>query len=437
MSLFDELTEKLSGPSYVAVIMESELDPVQGAGAPVAPPTYAAPRGETGSRIASTEDARIPVPGQDGWHHAWASKDGEPRLGTRVVLNSLAACAGDAETALWHGKERLGVALPGFVVSGASVTAERIADSVRRLKHETPTTTALSQVARAVGFEVSTWELAHRTADSWLMYAQGESDQIWAEGGEIKDILLSISHGRGDLVYRVATNSGVFGSWLSAGTALRSPIPRSYACEITGFGAKPVNRGATKLDPTGGTTKKGAKILIRGDGIVVVDNSTKEAKGLSDLGFGQVPGHPQIRAMTCEVILRQASISFKALDLFQFPDDPDGQKKLAAKRVFVLLAMAGHVMAGENGFLRSGCDLLTADERWGWRRHGRRTPENLPVPTRDELSAALGKAVAAATEVGLEFDEVRTVGLSDAELDLIVDRVLIEDAKGGLGEAAD
>ena len=191
-------------------------------------------------------------------------------------------------------------------------------------------------------------------------------------------MLLNISHGRGDLVYSYAPNVAVFGAWLSSGSAHRHAIPRAYSCEITGFSATPVQRAATKLDPTGGSVKGARKIGTVQGGIALVDKGGREP---SALGFGQVPAPVADRAVSCELILRQASISFRALDLFRYPEDPDGVKALAAKRVYVLLAMAGHVLGGQEGFLRSGCDLVTVEERWGWRRHGERMPKDIKVPS--------------------------------------------------------
>jgi CRISPR-associated protein Csb1 len=428
MSLFDDVTNQLTDAAVTALIREGEMEPAQGAGAVVSPPTYAQPQGVTtkAPAYALSEHALIPARAVSGWHHEHAMLGDQPRLGNRVVLNAVGACADNAESPLWTHQDQLGLTLPGFVLSGHQITTEQIEASIKRTKKTTPTPTARAQITEAIKIAKSSWVLAHRYADSWLMYAQGESRQIWDEGGDLKDILLSISHDRGDLVYRYATNAAIYGNWLSSGTAKRNAIPRAYSCEITGYGAHSVKRGATKLDPTGGTSNSGLQVTQDGDGIAV----RQKGKKPSEAGFGQVPNQPEGRGFTCELILRQASVSLRALERFRYPDDTDGQQALAARRVYVLLAMAGHLLAGQDGFLRSGCDLVTVEERWGWRRHGRRTPVEIEVPSLDEVSEALHVAVTAAAGQGLRFAEPITVAPSEAQLDLIVDRVLVESAKG-------
>lgn len=420
MTLFDTITEHLQDPNVVAVIMEGELEPTGGPNQAFAPPTYARPKGDDSSNpaFAVTADARVPERADSGWFHAFQRTDDGPRTASRVVINSVQACAHSAGTNTYLQRSRLGVELPAFVIRG---TNEGAADKVIKA-HAASSPIIAEQIRQALDVEVSHWELAHRTADSWLQYADDGGGQIWAQqSSAIKDILLNISHESGQLVYENAPNCAVYGSWLSSGTARRHAIPRAYSCEITGYGAEEVRRGATKLDEVGGA--------LKASGLEVSDGGTLQRAKRGEpsaLGFGQVPTHVADRAFTCELILRQATISLKALDRFSFPRP---EQTLAAKRVFVLLAMAGHLLAAEDGFLRSSCDLVTLEERWGWRRHGQRAPEALDVPSVDDVAAALRQAITAAEEAGLTFAKPFEVRLSDVEADLIASSVANQSAR--------
>ncbi|MBW3085831.1 hypothetical protein KEM60_02042 [Austwickia sp. TVS 96-490-7B] len=425
MPLYDEITAALQDEQTVACVMESELEPTSGAGTPICPPTYAPDKslGEKSPRFAVTAAGFIPAPDDTGWHHLLI-RDGRetPRRACRVVVNSVGACAGINETGTYMQQHRLGLTLPAFVVTGTATGTVESAVAATKEKKKL-TAQRVADVEASLAHQVNSWTLAHRTADSWLQYADGGNGrQIWADDdSDIKQVLLNISHERGDLVYGYAPNVAVYGAWLSSGTARRHAIPRAYTCEITGYGAVSLQRGATKLDPTGGTISDARSISTSDDGIGLTDKGGKKP---AELGFGQVPASVTDRAFVCELILRKASISLRALDLFRYPDDVDGTKAFAAKRVYVLLAMAGHLLGGEDGFLRSGCDLVTVDERWGWRRHGSRTVVDMTVPSLTELAEALQQAVAAAEQVGLAFQEPVTVGFSAAQVGLIIDRVL-------------
>lgn len=438
MSLYAGITERIENPHISALVSEEVLEPTTGPNGIISPPTYSG--GERNVPNFAISTGPIPAPTDSGWYHDLQRKDGAVRTEQRVIVNSLAACADNAETPLYRFQERIGVTLPGFVIDANGVSDDEINAAIGRVvkpgrksakeaETETPTepsATTRREIRKALSFRLSSWELAHRTADSWLMYAQepGSTEQVWAGDGDVKRLLLDISHESGDTVYAYAPNAGLFGTWLSSGTALRNRIPRSYSCEIIGYGATDVSRGATKLDPTGGAS--GGSRLSSSNGSISVTDKGKEP---SKIGFGQVPNDPETRGFHCELILRQASVSLRGLAAFQYRDDPQREKSRAASRVYVLLAMAGHLLAQENGFLRSECDLVTVDEHWGWRQHGRREPLPMTTPTLDEVREALARAVQDAAGVGLVFAAPIELRPSDAQVDLVVDRVLRESAK--------
>lgn len=432
MNLYDDVTGRLKNSRISALVIEEVMESVKGPLGAVSPPTYAG--GDKGvPYFASTDDAFIPTKAANGWYQALAEKDGGPRLGKRVVINALAACADSAETGLYRNQERLSLRLPAIVVDANTVSETRIDEAVKKAKKSPQDATHAEQIRQALTFRFPSWELAHRTADSWLMFAQesGSDEQVWATSGAVKNVLLNIGYGHGDNVYAHAPNAAIFGAWLSSGTARRQAVARAYSCEITGFGVTDAARGATKLDRTGGTTKSARKLTAGPNGVTLGD----KGKEPSELGFGQVPNGPATRGFVCELILRQAALSLRALDRFVYEDDATLEKAFAAKRVYTLLAMAGHLLAQEDGFLRSECDLVSVEEHWGWRVHGTRAPEVITPPTLDEVREALAQAVSAAEVVGLRFAEPIELTLSDAQIGLIVDRVLEEGAPGAKTEA--
>lgn len=437
MSLYDDVCAQIDNTAVVAVVMEEVLEPVKGRGTVIAPPTYSG--GEKGEPNYAVGEGAVPRPDGSGWYREVERTGDEIRRAHRVVVNSLGACADAAETALYRQQSRLGITLPAFVVRGEASIEQRaaaVARAVARKSSAKEVAADLSeQIDRALDVRVSTWELAHRTSDAWLKFAKDPETgkQIWADADSaVKAILLNVAHEAGENVYSHAPNAAVFGNWLSSGTARRHAIPRAYSCEITGYGAVAVTRAATKLDRMGGAPES-LRVAWTKDGLALAPARGGERPSKS--GLGQVPSDPVARGFSCEVILRQASVSLKVLDRFSYPaGDGSRERAVAAKRVYTLLALAGHLLGEEDGFLRSECDLVCVEQRWGWRVHGEPAPVDMEVPTLEQVAEALQRAVAEAESVGLVFSEPILVDLSDAQIDLIVERVLKEGATAFEGD---
>lgn len=421
MTLYDDVTNSLSNPRVSALIVEEVLEPSKGRQAAVAPPTYAGAEPKV-AEFALSDGVSIPVPDEQGWHLESAQAGDQPRLGKSVIINSLAACADGAETGLYRNQHRLGITLPAIVLDSRDLDEEQLAGAITRLKKAIHPHVH-QQAVEALRLRTSSWELAHRMADAWLMFSAvpgNTQEQIWGSDNEIRTLIQHMGHEHGDTVFAHAPNVAMFGNWLSSGTAQRHAVPRAYSSEVTGYGVQPISMGATKMDATGGATNTGRKVTASAAGISV----DQKGKRPSELGFGQVPSRPKTRAFVCEVILRQTSLALRALDRFTYSDDDSRSKAFAAKRVYTLLAMAGHLLSQEDGFLRSECDLVVVHERWGWRLHGVRKPEAFAAPTLEEVTSALQEALAAAQTLGLHFAEPINVTLSDPQMDLILDRVL-------------
>ncbi|MDF1489856.1 type I-G CRISPR-associated protein Cas7 [Tessaracoccus caeni] len=425
MSLLDNIKAHVSDESISGLVFEVDYEPLSGPATPVAPPTYAPKEKGGPAQHAFTPEAFVPEPADGGWYSGLQrNQDSTPRLASRIVLNSVQAQAGRAELAAWRCQDRLGLRLPGIIVDGrpAAETAKdpQLADALRR--------------------SFSTWELAHRQNDAWIKFATTDDKRlVWqqdvgtiegtADASRVKSLIAAASAERADLLYRYFPNAAIFGFWVSSGVAARHRLARAFSSEIVGLGAHPVASGATKLDPTGGAINTTGVTVNSDNSLTVKATSTKQTRP-SLAGFGQIPAQPGTRSFLCEFILEQGSVSLQLLRSLRYPNQ---EQSVTATTVLTLLSLAGHALATEDGFLRSGCALVPVDERWGWRRRGQRTPEALPVATLAEIAEALHEAILEAEGVGLSFAEPITLQFSGPELEIIGQRVA-SDAKTLISE---
>lgn len=412
--------ERVGDPTVSGLLIETELEPIAGKATPVAPPTYAG-AGTEDKKVpthAFTPEAFVPAPDEHGWYAALQSdpQTGAPRLAPRVVYNSFAAESGRAETSLWNGQQRLGITLPAILVDGREAAAKVAASNPRR-----------RQLEEALDFALSTWQLAHRQNDAWLRYAVDDAQtQIWQQDendpASLKHLITAAGAKRGDLLYRYFPNSAIYGFWLSSGVAARHKLPRAYSSEIIGYGARAVSSGATKLDATGGAPNSIGVERDASGGLTLAKKLTKQNRP-SLSGFGLVPSTPLVRTYASELILQQSTLSLAVLRTIRFETEAQSR---AALTVLALLAATGHVLAGQDGFLRSSAALNPVEQRWGWRRQGVRHPELLATPSVDDLAAALREAIDDAEQLGLGFAPTITVRLSPVEQALIEQRVTDE-----------
>lgn len=415
MLLLDTIKSCISDGSVSGLVIEVEYEPLNGPGSPVAPPTYAPKEKGGPAQHAVTEGAFLPKPAEDGWHFdLQRDRDSNPRHASRVVLNSFQAQGGRAELATWQNQERLGVRLPAIVVDGRSAAA--VTEDI--------------QLSDALRHSFSTWELAHRQNDAWIKFATADGKSlVWqqditaidgaAGASQVKSLIAAASARRADLLYSYFPNSAVYGFWVSSGVAARHRLARAYSSEIVGYGALPIVSGATKLDPTGGAINTTGVTVNADNSLTIKQTSTAKTRP-SLSGFGQIPAQPGTRAYACEFILEQASVSLQVLRSLRYPNE---EQALAATAVLTLLALAGHALAAEDGFLRSGCALVPVSERWGWRRRGQRIPDALAVPSITEIAEALRVAITEAEGAGLSFSEPITLQFSAPELEIISQRV--------------
>lgn len=420
-SLYNLVRAKVEDPSTQALSMQAEKEPVAGPFAPVAPPTYKSPIKEEKFTFAFSSAAFIPARDESGWFTSIQRQaDGSPRHVGRVVLNSVAAESGRVEQAIINNQDRLNITAPGLFLEGDPVVDSDDSDLATR------------ELSDALTVSFGSWDAAHRHVDANFKYASdAPGKQVWQSNaaGSVKDLITTASPARADLLFSHFPNACIFGFWLSSGTAARHKMARAYSSELIGYGAQPIEAGATKMDPFGGAPKE-LKVGVK-NGSLTVQNSMKGKP--SDFGLGLVPGSPVVRGFACELILQQSTLSLPALRSLQFDSE---EKKSAALTVLVLLTMAGQLLAQDDGFLRSGCSLVTVDQKWGWRSQSSgRSIAELPIPSLDEVVSALGEALKHADSLGIGFADPITLSYSDAQRSVIEARVKAEREKAVVEDA--
>lgn len=420
-SLKDLVRSRVNDPSVAALVIESELQPITGRGGLISAPTYARPEGDS-SKLpyhAHTAEAFLPVMNDAGWYsEIRRTDDGTPVLSPRVLIDNAGSQSGRAETSLWEQQDRLGIVLPAIIVGGDRDETALPPET----KDLSPAQAAA--FAEAVSVAVSTWEFAHRQQDAWVRFAESAVDpknQVWQEDGpdSLKTTIASASAQSPELLYRYFPNSAVFGFWLSSGSAARHKLSRAYSSAIVGFGAHAVKGSATKLDPAGGASNK-SKLAIdpKTNALTLAGAKGKEP---SKFGLGQVPGTMADRGFVCELILQQSALALPVLRSLRFTDP---QQRETAITVLTLLAMTGHALAREDGFLRSGCALVTESERWGWKHRSGGNPEPMDIPSIEELAEALQEAIADAEASGLAFADPVKLRYSPVQRELLKQRVV-------------
>lgn len=430
-SLYESIRESVLDRSTAAFVQESTQSPLIGPGKPIAPPTYGVDKGAVPH--AFTADAFVPAVAANGWHtDLRRDADGNLIRADQVVINSVPAESGRAESGLWFSQTRLGITLPGITVGAPD---SKVIDTALATLRTSPalkgnkrlTDKAESQARDAlVDFDVSSWTLAHRHNDAWIKYcANPDGSQVW-EGGAIRELITAASAQKAALLFSYFPNAAVFGMWLSSGVSQRHRVPRAYSSEIVGYEVRGINRAATKLDTAGGASNETKVNLV--DGALVIAKGHKP----SDLGFGPIPTAPHQTAYQCGQILQQSSITLATFRSFRFADDVDQSKAHAAATVFALLAITGHEIAAEDGFLRSECSLARESSRWGRRlsnRSGDQAIEEFDVPNADAAAEALREALDAAHKVGLDFAEPMHATMSQVQADIVCDRIAREITK--------
>lgn len=267
----------------------------------VRPATYAPNQGQTGSQIV-IEERHI---------------DGELR--ETVLLDSIPSQANRMEEVLYDLRDELG--LPDVCVDLSAIPSNHLP---KRL---------------------SQWQLPHRIYDAVVRDSELDGKPFFETG-----IGQKVAVGDPQSLFKLAPNVLLFGGWNShaqqgVGHVRAARIERAVTAELLGLDPKPVNRTASRLDPTG----------IPGDaGPPSGYEALKKTQKLSELGLGNVAPHLE----PLDVSIAEARLEFT---LTSVPWERMGLPE-EARQVLWDLALLALAKLYENGIhLRSGTELFPAE----------------------------------------------------------------------------
>ncbi|WP_346132650.1 type I-G CRISPR-associated RAMP protein Csb1/Cas7g [Streptomyces carpaticus] len=315
-----------SGDGAVRVV--AEYEPVGGVGTPVFPPTV---------KLEATNAA--------GYLREKRWLEGEP---TEVVLlDQRQSQANRCETALLQAVERGEVFVPHLVL---------VTD------------------AEGVAVRVSSLEAPHRSRDAYFR------DAVDAEGRAFDETepgaALRVAGARDVGAYlRWVPSDLVFGVWDShRKRRVQVKVPRAYSSEMVGAAPLASVRGAGRVDPLNLT---GETVQLTDDGGWKSLDGEKPPKGTktaksSALGHGMIPPSEGIGGVTVRSIQRSATVSMAQLASLRF-GKVSPELEAAGRALVGALALLGDRLAFSAPVvrLRSGCDLVLAEERVEWVMRGR------------------------------------------------------------------
>jgi len=366
------MTQKLTAEMLVAaasddsaeagITIRTDLEPLGGGGAPVAPATYAGGHFQRGRRWSGTGDDRHAV--------------------DIMVIDNEPSQANRLEAALEANRDTLG--LPNIVLDLSS--AGNLPPHLPR--------------------EISIFKFPHRNADAYLRDSMldGKAFMKTSPGAAIFDATAT----NADALLEWCPQALLFGFWQSHLGKKNSQAKkaRSWTSEIVGFepAADDIRRMGTKGDPLNLNADEG---VIADDydasNWKFRDKVAKGAKGekqdkLSAIGHGQVPIPEERQALagvSFRQVVQQATVSFASLRTVRTT-----QGSAEARGVLAALGLAAHVAAFGRAFrLRSGADLRPRTSSWRWL--GATGDVELEVPDLAAITSVFADCVIKAEKAGV------------------------------------
>jgi CRISPR-associated protein Csb1 len=227
-------------------------------------------------------------------------------------------------------------------------------------------------------------EFPHRYADAYLRDSLLGETKFDRSG--IGQAMLAASLADATALFAHDPGSLVFGAWNSHRKGRQQKFPRVYASEVVGWDPVMGARNAGRMDPLNlvGAARPGKN----GDDWEYAAAGEKvKGERLSEIGHGNVAPNPQHGGVTITSASRMAALSLAGLDRVGFGSAPP-QAAVAARAALAAYALLADRLAfgAPSLWLRSGCELVLADEQLEWVDRGGRTE---PVA----LSAALALEV--------------------------------------------
>ncbi|GAA1471226.1 type I-U CRISPR-associated protein Cas7 [Corynebacterium felinum] len=392
----DLLLELAADRNAAIILCDTTYEPAAGVGSPIAPATYAKSESKADAKKPSepafTERTVLRKPNSLGFHTPIMDND-SPRIGSAVQVASVGDQATRVENALWA--ERDALDLPGIVLN-VDESALNLAEEVfrnelkkraKKFNHPTERSESyLPEFLRLMEFGgVSSWTAPHRHADAWLRTSidPRTNRPVWA-GGDLYNTIISGGPTNVLPLLKLSPNALLFGYWLSIGAPIAHKMARSFTASIIGYDAHKLWISATKGSPYPASGKTAMSTDPQTGEITFQPNqSAKNAKGFdspSHFGFGMVPTAWSNKLVTCANILGSTTISLTGLRAAVAQDQSlNGEQKTAVVAALAALGIYGRILANENSFLRSGCDLIDTNNSWGLRRRGTREIDSLNI----------------------------------------------------------
>lgn len=411
----------INNDDAVGLVRHAALEPIAGAGTPIAPSVY------SGKKNRVNENAPATAIGEDGFIETDMTVD------TRSVsILSTPAAAHRAQEALWNDPE-LRPWLPGVVVNSEFTDEEANAIVLKAVKGKPEFDSPerrdeLKEVLKELQF--SSWDVAHRHVGGEIRYSLLEDGRtLW--GAHDSEEYQRIVSARPATIAGVSLNSLLWGYWLASGATRTHRRARAIEHTIVGYGASPEYVLATKV--AGAPASKFSEVSLDKTGNLQVKTLPKEAsnkKRPSTLGLGAIPADSVIH-YSCRNILSRGAISLTQL-VRQSRRDGLSEEVITA---MVGLAILGLDLADGDLDLRSSCSLVAISEpAWGLRLRGEDRPQRVEFDydeiRREVLTAlrsAVGNGELPGTEEGVEHIELK---ISSGLAQVVVDSLVTTATKG-------
>lgn len=332
--LYERLRAACAGASDDAmVVVRSRFKPDE-EGAKVAPPTYPEGTVVTVDTANGPRDARTPYILED------RLLDEAPRR--TVLLDSVQSQANRAEEALHHLVSSGRLPYPQFEVV-AAVDADR---TVR----------------------IPSLRLPHRYADAYLRDSLLDGTPL--DRTAVGRALQLSTPEDATALYRRSPESLVFGAWNSQRKGRQAKFPRVYRSEVVGLDPVMGSRRAGRMDPENLTGA--ARQLPDGDWeYAVPDGSKAKGEKLSERGLGNIAPGEAPGGVTISSAVRFATLSFAGLRRIGFGATGEDAAASARAALAALALLADRAAFTQPSlWLRSGCDLVLAEEQVAFLQRG-------------------------------------------------------------------
>jgi CRISPR-associated protein Csb1 len=375
------------------LVINSEIEPLGGSGAPVKPAVYPGMQFQLDKR--------------------WVGEGENRSITDVVVIDNVPSQANRLEAALEKLAPTLG--LPMIVLNLSKLT----------LPAHLPN-------------RLTSFLFPHRQADAYLRDSSTQEGVAFADT-DIGRSILSATADNPLALFQWFPQALLFGFWQShlGKKGSQAKLARSWVSEIVGVGPASVETRTLGI--------KGDPLNLNVDGKIVYDPDfpsgwefqdggkkklseveTKKSGGsrkqdsLSNIGHGQIPfkaGDEALSAVSFKSIKQRSILSLPGLRRICC-DSPE--KNAAGRALLAAIGIVGHVAAFGRPFsLRSGCDLRVTSQRWQWLGDSEQDVEPLNIKEAINLLQSCAESAEAA---GLPVGSV----WKDSKLELVASASLKE-----------